>query len=131
MKKIILLSVLLAPTSASVLANTPFELSFSDEDIRDRIRYYMQFSRMSSQQAYEAVDAGLGLKIVSEEDGLVINNIIVNRGRSCRAYIPNPIQLNYAQSRTFSTGGKPFCKNRSDFREITVETNLGTWTFNP
>jgi hypothetical protein len=79
--------------------------------------------------------------LISEKDGLVINNIIVNKGHCFARNLDKvasgaasfPITLNYSESEQYATGQSPdlwatICLN---ILEIEVQTNEGTWSFRP
>lgn len=65
--------------------------------------------------------------ITSIADGLTINSVMVNRNQ-CRASVGNPsksFNLSFGKTITYNYNVK------CDIVEIVIDTNKGSWTFNP
>ncbi len=118
---VLLCGMYLSATNPTYAEDVPFSIKPAHPDSRD-----------TSYRLFE---------IISEKDGLVINNIIVNKGH-CFANDPQkmargdasfPITLNYSESEEYVTGNSEelwsvICDN---ILEIDVQTNEGSWSFRP
>lgn len=100
-----LFAILALFTSQQVFAKSPFEVSLREN------QFY----------------GSAVIIITSDENDLTIHNVVANRGKC-------PAKLAALHSNKLGFGEKteyqvPNC-SISTLREITVETNLGSWTFN-
>lgn len=116
-KKFLVISSLGVALVTSFFISSPVSAATAPIEVRTGLKYNSAWGYYMG-----------SIEITAIDDSVKIGDIIVNRG-NCNDlfFYSGKKQLNFGESALFTSNK---CSKQGQIREIVVETNKGTWTFN-